>query len=74
MKPLVDRISLNVDGSAINNPSVVGFGGMIRNHNGDFILGYSGSMSISNILCAELVALLRGLALCWDQEFHRVKC
>jgi hypothetical protein len=52
----IGSIILNVGGSALTNPGVAGFGGLIRDHNGKFIKGYYGSTGY--ILHAEIMALL----------------
>lgn len=67
-------MALNVDGSAINNPGWVGFGGVIRDHNGVFKKGFYGSVGYSNILHAELMALFLGISLCWELGFRKVMC
>jgi hypothetical protein len=49
-----DTIILNVDGSALNNSEKVGYGGLIRKHDGSFLCGFFGSVGISNILHVEI--------------------
>lgn len=69
-----DTMVLNVDGSALTNPGPAGFGGLIRNHDRIFLQGFHGSVGISNILHAELMALYHGVKLCWDVGFRKVFC
>ncbi|KAH0641622.1 hypothetical protein KY289_032596 [Solanum tuberosum] len=52
---------LNSDGSSIGNPDRSGIGGVIRDHNGDWIVGYMGNLHMSNNVKAELTALMQGL-------------
>jgi len=59
-----DTMILNVDGSALTNPGKAGYGGLIRKHDGSFQLGFFGNVGISNILHAEIQALLTGVKLC----------
>ncbi|KAL0906957.1 hypothetical protein M5K25_025491 [Dendrobium thyrsiflorum] len=47
LKPLVNVFKLNVDTVSIN--SVWGCGGLIRDSNGDFILGFAGPSPISDV-------------------------
>lgn len=51
-------VVLNVAGSAITNPGLVDFGGLLHKHEGKFLLGFSGLVSVSNILHAEIMNLL----------------
>jgi hypothetical protein len=59
-----DAMILNVDGSALINPSKVNNGGLIWKHDGSFQLGLFRSVGISNILHAEIQTLLIGEKLC----------
>ncbi|XP_070008531.1 uncharacterized protein [Nicotiana sylvestris] len=54
---------LNTDGAARGNPGIRGLGGVIRNHNGDWILGYMDNISHTTNTRAEVQALIRGLKL-----------
>lgn len=63
---------LNVDGSSLGNPGPAGFGGVVRNEHGGWCFGYSCSIGVSELLKAELLALLAGLQLCWSRGFRRV--
>lgn len=74
LKPKVDWIALNIEGSALTNSGQAEFCGLIRNHEENFILGFSGLVRISNIMHADLMALLRGPSLCWYEGFRKVKC
>lgn len=65
-KPLEGEVVLNVDvdGSAITNPGVAGFGGLVRNSAGDFLFGFHGNVGWSHIAHADQVlALLHGIRL-----------
>lgn len=73
VNPSEGCVAFNVDGSAITKPGLSGFGGLIRDHNGVFILhGFYGSIGNSDILHAELMALLHGVDLCWRLGFKEV--
>ncbi|CAI8612715.1 unnamed protein product [Vicia faba] len=55
------NIILNVDGSSIGNPSVSGFGGLVRNADGAWVHNFAGNIGYSNILHVELIMLYHGL-------------
>lgn len=48
--------------------------GLEQNHDGAFALGLYGSLWWSNILRAEIHALLVDLTLCWQANFHKIIC
>ncbi|MCH81431.1 RNA-directed DNA polymerase (Reverse transcriptase), partial [Trifolium medium] len=52
---------LNVDGSSIGNPSIFGFGGLIRNADGAWVHGFYGNLGVTNILHAELMAIFKAI-------------
>ncbi|KAJ1427514.1 Ribonuclease H domain [Sesbania bispinosa] len=68
----MDQVAPNTDGSVMNNRA--GFGGLIRNMNGDWVMGFFGYLGEEDVLMAELTAILRGLHLCWDNDIRNVKC
>lgn len=61
-------MKLNSDGSSMGNPGVAGEGGVIRNHNGKWIRGFSRSIGITTSVIVELWALRDGLKLCIDMH------
>ncbi|KAG5038525.1 hypothetical protein JHK86_019365 [Glycine max] len=74
IRPQGDVIALNVDRSVLGNPQVARFGGLCRNHNGAFLLGFYGAVEISEVLYAEILALLKGLELCWEARYKKLVC
>ena len=62
-KPQVGWAKLNSDGFALSNPGRAGGGGVIRDHNGNWIKGYARSIGCTNSCMAELWALRDGLLL-----------
>ncbi|KAH0640052.1 hypothetical protein KY290_037340 [Solanum tuberosum] len=52
---------LNSDGSSRWNPGRSGIGGVIRDSDGNWIVGYMGNIHISNNIKAELTTLMQGL-------------
>lgn len=66
---------LNVDGSCLGDPIHIGFGGVIRNHSGKYISGFSGFINNSqDILFAELSALHQGLELTINLNYEELAC
>jgi len=69
-----DAMVFNMDGSSLANLRKEGFGGLMRNHDGTFQFGFYGSVGLSNILHAEIQALLVGIRLCWQTGFRKIMC
>lgn len=65
-------IKVNVDGSSLGNPGPAGFGGLIRNHLGEWICGFSGSCGFADNLAAELQGINYGLELAWHKGYRNV--
>lgn len=59
---------LNTDG--VHTPALHtdGIGGLIRNHNGDWIVGLLGNMPRQSSISAELFALIQGLKLASQRD------
>ncbi|KAL6494930.1 hypothetical protein OROGR_030849 [Orobanche gracilis] len=72
--PPLDWIALNVDGSSLGNPGNAGFGGLLRDSNGAWISGFLGAIGITNNLHAELMGLLHGLQLTWENGYRKFIC
>lgn len=60
-KPEKGWTKLNYDGSCKCKTGKASIGGIFRNHNAEFLLGYAESIGQSNSTIAELAALVRGL-------------
>jgi len=57
-------VILNVDGSCLGSPIRAGYGGILRNDAGFFLLGFTGYIqNSSDILYAELYSIYKGLLL-----------
>jgi ribonuclease HI len=67
-------VCLNVDGSLLGAANTAGYGGLLRNNDGNFIWGFYGSTDVPSILLAEITAILQGLQLCWESGFRKVIC
>ena len=62
-KPPMGWAKLNTDGSAIGSTGRAGGGGVIRDHNGQWLKGFARPIGDSNSCMAELWALRDGLLL-----------
>ena len=67
--PLAPYIKLNTDGSAISNPGVVEAGGILCNHLGEWVSGFSLHLGLASNNIVELATIWQGLALTWDMGF-----
>jgi ribonuclease HI len=65
---------LNVDGSSLGNPDVLGFRGLIQNSECVWIQGFVGNIGFSNILHAELLGVYYGLAMVWEIDCSELWC
>lgn len=63
-KPSNSWMKLNTDRSSLGNPGVDGGGGLIRDENGNWVVGLARRIGIANSFMAELCALCDGLLLC----------
>ena len=63
---------LNTDGSAISNPRLAGAKGVLRNHSGEWISGFSLHLGLASNNMAELATIRQGLALAWDMGFKSI--
>jgi ribonuclease HI len=66
--PSLGWFKLNTDGSSLGNPGLAGGGGVIRNHLGEWLGGFSRSIGFTTSVQAELRALKDGLLLAIDLE------
>ena len=57
-------MKLNTDGSSLGNPGLAGGGGLIRNEEGTWVVGFARKIGITSSFLAELWALRDGLNLC----------
>jgi len=59
-----------VDSSSFSSPDNAGLGGLLKNHYGGWIQGFSASCGRPFTLFAELLAILRGLQLIWPSVYY----
>lgn len=72
--PFEHQVALNIDGRSYGNSGRVGYGGLIRDHTGLWLLGFSGHVDFADILEAELLAILNGLMIAWNSRYRDVSC
>ena len=58
---------LNTDGSALDNLGLAGAGGVLRDHQGRWLTGFSTRLEIASNNLAELAAVRQGLMLAWNK-------
>ena len=61
-------MKLNTDGSSLGNPGLAGAGGLIRDGNRSWVVGFARKIGVASSLLAELWALRDELLLCL--QFH----
>ena len=66
-------ITLNIDGSALGNLGIAGVGGILRDHLGQWISGFSLYVGLAMNNMAELVAVRQGLAMAWNMSFKYIQ-
>ncbi|KAF0931773.1 hypothetical protein E2562_005755 [Oryza meyeriana var. granulata] len=71
-KPEAGWMKLNFDGSSKNSTRIASIGGVYRDHEGAFVLGYAERIGTATSSVAELAALRRGLELAVRNGWQRV--
>ncbi|CAL5183354.1 unnamed protein product [Lathyrus oleraceus] len=71
-KPKIGCTKLNFDGSCKGISGKASIGGVVRNHNAEFLLGYAESIGQANSTIAELIALRRGLELVLENGWNDI--
>ncbi|KAM0910351.1 hypothetical protein ACQ4PT_014188 [Festuca glaucescens] len=71
-KPEAGRLKLNFDGSSKHASRRASIGGVYRDHEGGFVLGYAERIGKATSSVAELVALRRGLELALENGWLNI--
>lgn len=71
MKPEIHKFKLNVDGS--RRGQITTGGGVVRDSNGDIVIGFAVRFHHNDSLQAELEALWHGLQLCKQQHLFNLE-
>ena len=66
-------VKLNTDGSSLGNPGPAGGGGVIRDEEGAWIVGFARNIGITSSYLAELWTSQDGLVLCISRNFNAVE-
>lgn len=67
-------VKVNVDGSFCRSSGRAGFGGLLQDHDGSWLVGFSGFLGFSNIIMADLKAIQTGLSMAWQRGFRNLIC
>ncbi|KAK4268338.1 hypothetical protein QN277_025009 [Acacia crassicarpa] len=70
--PPCGTFKINMDGGFILKSREAGIGGLIRNSDGQWIIGFSEPVKVERVLHAELLAIKKGLKLAWNVGCHNV--
>ncbi|KAL6527506.1 ubiquitin-specific protease ubp15 [Orobanche gracilis] len=70
--PDYGQVKFNVDGSCSFTQFFMGGGGVLRDHNGIWIAGFSSSYGFGSAIQAECLAMEDGLKLAWNLGFRNV--
>ena len=73
MKPTKGWHKLNTDGSIVNTNGLLGCGGLLRDSAGQWVVGFTKSISVSSSIAAKLWALRDGLGLCLERGIFAVE-
>lgn len=69
LPPTLPFVELNTDGSCSGSSATAGAGGLIRDYNGSWLVGFSRRIGCTNAICAKLWALRDGLNIAVQNNF-----
>lgn len=69
--PIWSCVSLNIDG-AKKGYGYAGTSGLLRDFNGNYLMGLTVNLRMCSILSTDLWGLLHGLRIAWDHGFRRL--
>ncbi|KAJ1414561.1 Ribonuclease H-like superfamily [Sesbania bispinosa] len=72
--PTLGFFKLNVDGYWSKNPSYMGIGGVLRDHEGRWVEGFSACFVGGDPLRVELLAMKEGIQLAWTKGITSLIC
>jgi len=69
--PMIGWVKVNVDG-ALTTTGMAGCGGIIRDHAGNWVAGFTCNLGSCSVIEAEQWAVYRGLQLAWDLRLEKI--
>lgn len=66
-------IKLNRDGTALHRQGIGGYGGVFRNHRGEWVTGYYNALALTTPVEAELKAIKYGLQIAIQQGYSMLE-
>ncbi|XP_058203102.1 uncharacterized protein LOC131317581 [Rhododendron vialii] len=72
VNPIASNIKLNTDGCWYEMNGRGGFGGLFRDHKGDWIMGFYGRRNFSSSLEAEIWSIYKGLKIILERKLKNV--
>ena len=72
--PEVNCIKVNIDGFSLGNPGDYGFGGILRDSGGQWLVVYSGFCGHTTNVLVEIMTTYQGLFLAWNSGYRHVIC
>ena len=72
-RPIVGWLKLNTDGSSLGNPGLATWGGVIRDGNGNWVVGFTRKIGNTSSFMAELWALHDGLLIYVNCNYFAVE-
>ena len=69
---ILDRLT-QLDGSALGNPGLAGAGGVLRDHSGRWVSGFSLHIGLATNNLAELAAVRQGLEMAWNKGIKHLQ-
>ncbi|KAE8682343.1 hypothetical protein F3Y22_tig00111254pilonHSYRG00088 [Hibiscus syriacus] len=67
-------LTLNTNGASQGNPGVAGAGGLLRDENGAWVMGFAAHLRICTNVAAKLFAIRMGLSLAWKYGYGCFVC
>ncbi|KAK8993790.1 hypothetical protein V6N11_008008 [Hibiscus sabdariffa] len=71
-RPGLGQVCLNVDGAVNLGTDIGSIRGLIRDNEGNWIMGFKQILGSTSIFNAELWTIYTGLKLAWDNSFERI--
>ncbi|KAK7291983.1 hypothetical protein RIF29_07579 [Crotalaria pallida] len=71
-KPPEGWFKMNTDGTSRGNPGLAGCGGLIRDGEGRWIIGYARRIGVTTAYKAELWGILTGMQVAWNDGIRNI--